>query len=83
MDKYANYSHIDEKSLTEDIVFSTTKRFGFSMNRNLNELEFEFDEVVQSALVNAKSFLVSDLGNEWIETIVINPALPTYNRVRI
>lgn len=83
MDKYANYSYIDEKSLTEDIVFSTTKRFGFSMNRNLNELEFEFDEVVQSALVNAKSFLVSDLGNEWIETIVINPALPTYNRVRI
>lgn len=41
------------------------------------------DEVIQSALTNAKPFFVSDLGQEWIEHITINPALPTYNRVRI
>jgi hypothetical protein len=53
------------------------------MNKQLNELEFEFDEVIQSALTNAKIFFTSDLGIEWLETIIINPALPTYNRIRV
>lgn len=64
-------------------MLSTTRRFGFNMNKYLNQLEFEFDEVIQSALINAKSFFVSELGGEWLETILINPALPTYNRIRV
>ena len=83
MNKYGNYKYIDQKAIADDIVFSTTRRFGFNMNKQLNELEFEFDEVIQSALTNAKIFFISDLGIEWLETIIINPALPTYNRIRV
>lgn len=53
------------------------------MNKQLNQLEFEFDEVIQSALINAKTFFVSDIGIEWLNSIVINPALPSYNRIQI
>lgn len=53
------------------------------MNKQLNELEFEFDEVIQSALINAKTFLVSDIGIEWLNSTVINPALPSYNRIQV
>ena len=83
LNKYANYNNVDSKTLKDDIVFSTTRRFGFNMNKHLNQLEFEFDEVVQSALINAKPFLISEVGTEWVQGLTLNPALTTYNRVRV
>ena len=36
MVKYLNYNYIDQRALSDDILFSTTRRFGFSMIKQLN-----------------------------------------------
>lgn len=80
--KYQSYSLADDRYLTESLTYPTTRRFGFNMSTSAQKCEFEFDDVLQLALVNGKEFLSSEIGKEWaLQHLRINPAFYTENRI--
>lgn len=80
--KFATYDLVDSKYLSEGLTYPTTRRFAFNMSHAMQKCDFEFDDVLQLALVHGRDFLSSELGKEWaLGHLRIDPALYTENLI--